>query len=82
MHKTLYSREGQLIAQAIIDMRTKADLTQRDLAERLGRHHSVVAAIELGQRRVDLAEFYAICRACEVSPSRTASGLMKAFEAE
>ena len=49
-------------------MRKAAGLTQRELARRLGREPSFVARIEQGERRVDLVEFYWICRACKADP--------------
>lgn len=45
-------------------MRTEAGLTQRELAERLGREQSFVGRIETRQRRVDLVEFCWIARCC------------------
>ena len=43
-------------------------LTQRQLAEALGREQNLGGRIETGQRRVDLVEFVWICRACGVKP--------------
>lgn len=42
-------------------------LTMRELATRLDRPHTVVAKIESGERRVDLAELEAICDALGIS---------------
>lgn len=47
-------------------LREEAELTQRDLGERLKRPQSWVYNCETGNRRVDLAEFCDWCRACEV----------------
>jgi len=80
MEKTIFSKHGQIISQALVKIRNNAGLTQRDLAKKLGRAHSFVAHCELGERRVDLAEFYWICKACETSPAGEAYTLMKAFE--
>ena len=79
MKKTIHSEHAKIIAEKLVSIRKKAKLTQRDLAKRLKREHSFVAHCELGERRVDLAEFYWICKACEVSPHKAASDLMKAF---
>jgi len=79
MKKTLHSEHSEIIAQSLIKIRNKAGLTQRDVAERLGRGHSVVAQYEIGERRVDLAEFYWICLACDALPHTEASKLMKEF---
>ena len=79
MEKTLHSEHGKIIAQKLVDIRKRAKLSQRELASRLGREHSFVAHYELGERRVDLAEFYWICKACGASADQEASALMKAF---
>ncbi len=79
MKKTIHSECGKIIAQTLVNIRKQAGLTQRELAHKLGREHSFVAHCELGERRVDLAEFYWICSACEVSSHKEASNLMKAF---
>jgi transcriptional regulator with XRE-family HTH domain len=50
------------------NMRQAAGMTQRDLAQRLGREQNFVARVEQGQRRVDLVEFVWICRACGGEP--------------
>lgn len=42
---------------AIADARTKAGLSQAQLAKRLNRSQSYVAKIELGQRSVEVREF-------------------------
>jgi transcriptional regulator with XRE-family HTH domain len=47
----------------LVEARTRAGLTQRELAVRLKRPPSFVAKIEIGERRLDLIEFIAIARA-------------------
>ncbi len=44
-------------------MRQEADLTQADLAARLGRPQTFVSKYELGERRLDLPQLRQICRA-------------------
>ena len=60
-------------------MRTEAGMTQRYLAEKLGREHSFVGQIELGDRRVDGVEFFWICRALGEDPAQVATELMEEF---
>lgn len=79
MKKTIHSRHSKIISQKLVEIRNKAGLTQRALAKKLGRAHSFVAYCELGERRVDLAEFFWICKACGASPEKETSALMKAF---
>jgi len=40
----------------------------RNLAERLDITHSIVAKIELGDRKIDFIEFIEFCSALEVDP--------------
>ena len=80
MKKTIHSPHGKVISQKLVELRNKAGLTQRALAIKLDREHSFVAHYELGERRVDLAEFYWICKACGASPHKEASVLMNAFD--
>lgn len=80
MKKTINSKHGKIISQRLVEIRTKAGLTQRALAKKLNREPSLVAHYELGQRRIDLAEFYWICKACGAIAHKEASDLMKAFD--
>lgn len=57
-------------------MRKTAGLTQRQLADKLEREHSFVARLELGERRLDMMEFFWICKACGVQPEISARQLM------
>ena len=81
MKKTIHSPHGEVISQKLVELRNKAGLTQRELAKKLDKRHSFVAHCELGERRVDLAEFYWICKACDASPQKEASALISAFDA-
>ena len=49
------------------------------LAAKLEREHSFVSRIELGDRRVDVVEFFWICRACGKNPATVAPALMREF---
>lgn len=80
MEKTIYSEQSVLLRKILISLREKAKLSQRALAQRIGREHSFVARIELGERRLDVVEFWWYCRACEVRPEKVATALMKDFE--
>lgn len=43
----------------LIEARTRAGVTQVELAARLGRHQPFISFVERGERRVDVIEFYA-----------------------
>jgi transcriptional regulator with XRE-family HTH domain len=49
-------------------LRENAGLTQRDLAKKLRVTHVWVHKSEIGERRVDVAEFMDWCLACGVDP--------------
>ena len=49
-------------------LRDEAGLTQRELGKRLKKPQSWVYNCETGNRRVDVAEFIAWARACNVDP--------------
>jgi hypothetical protein len=49
-------------------LRGEARLTQRDLGKRLKKPQSWIYNCETGNRRVDVTEFVAWARACELDP--------------
>jgi len=66
MQKTIYTQQHQRLCELLIEARKKADLTQAEVAERLGRPQSFVAKYEGGERRLDVVEFLAVARAIGV----------------
>ena len=56
-------------------MRESADLTQRDLAKKLRTSQPWVHKSEIGERRVDIAEFMDWCLACGVDPTQAFADL-------
>jgi len=80
MQKTIFSKHGTVISQRLVELRHNAGLTQRELAKKLKKVHSFIGNYELGERRIDIAEFYWICKACNADPKKEASKLMDAFD--
>ncbi|MBI4575636.1 MAG: helix-turn-helix transcriptional regulator [Planctomycetes bacterium] len=76
-HTPLYDEFRRRLAE----LRRSAGLTQRALAARLGREHSFVARLELGERRLDVVEFYWLCGAVGVDPVKEAGRAMEAMRA-
>ena len=76
MNKTIYSRQGQCLRETIVELRRQAGLTQRQLAAKLKREHNLIGRLEVGERRLDVVEFYWICKACGVKPETVARKLM------
>lgn len=67
--KALRSTTARAVAAVIAAARKEAGLTQRDLASRLKRPHSVVGMIESNQRQVNMPEFIAIAEAVGADPA-------------
>ena len=65
------------VVKAVILMREEAGLTQRELAERIGREQSFVGRIETRERRIDLVEFVWICRCCGVDSEKELAKVTK-----
>lgn len=65
---TLHSGDYRQFLLAVRSMRTEAGLSQAALAKQLGKPPSYVAKSELGERRLDVLEMLAWCRACRADP--------------
>lgn len=61
------NREEAVLARLLRDFRNEAGLRQADVAERLGRPQSFVSKYESGERRLDVLDLLAVCRALDVS---------------
>jgi transcriptional regulator with XRE-family HTH domain len=70
MQKTIYTQQHKRLCELLIEARKKADLTQAEVAERLGRPQSFVAKYEGGERRLDVVEFLAVAQVIGVEPSK------------
>lgn len=66
MPKSVFTDAYKTFLDVLIQARKDADVTQAELAERLGKPQPWVSNIERGIRRVDVIEFIAICRALNV----------------
>jgi transcriptional regulator with XRE-family HTH domain len=58
-----------MVAQ-LVQARKDAGITQAELGRRLGQRQTWVSKVELGERRLDVAEWIEVCRAVGVDPSR------------
>ena len=81
MNKTIHSRQSECVHKTLIAVRKKAGLTQRQLAAKLERERSFVGRLELGERRVDMVEFFWLCQACGSDPAKEAAALMRRLNA-
>ena len=67
--KALGSATARAVAAVIAKARQERGLSQRDLASRLKRPHSVIGMIESNQRQVNIVEFIAIAEAVSADPT-------------
>lgn len=70
MAKTIFSAGQERLLRLLRTARESAGLTQVELAKKLNVPQSFVSKIENGERRVDLVELHAICKALGVSLSK------------
>lgn len=77
MPKTVFSGAHQHLVDLLVAARRKANLTQTDLAELIGKDQKFISLIERGQRRVDVLEFYVIAKAMGLDPLRMYGQLIK-----
>lgn len=61
--KPLRSTGHRALRELLVAARRKAELTQVDVAKRLGKPQSFVAKYEGGERRLDVIEFLAVASA-------------------
>jgi transcriptional regulator with XRE-family HTH domain len=52
----------------LVQARKDAGITQAELGRRLGQRQTWVSKVELGERRLDVAEWVEVCRAVGVDP--------------
>ncbi len=68
--KSLRSIEHQKLIALLTSARTKAGMTQQQLADRLGKPQSFVAKYEGGERRIDVVELVVIAKVLNLDPAR------------
>jgi transcriptional regulator with XRE-family HTH domain len=66
--KSLRSKWHRAVVTVLAASRRDANMTQEDLALRLGWHRTRIAKIESGERRIDVPEFINIANALNISP--------------
>jgi transcriptional regulator with XRE-family HTH domain len=76
MPKAQHAASYRPVPGLLRELREGAALTQRDLGARLRRPQSWVYNCESANRRVDVAEFAAWCRACRVDPAKAFARLL------
>jgi transcriptional regulator with XRE-family HTH domain len=75
--KGLRSPAARAVATVLAEARKSKGLTQRDLAERVRRPHSVIGMIETEQRQVTVPEFITLAEALEKDPVELLRSVLK-----
>lgn len=65
--------------EAIKSVRISHDISQRELARRLGKPPSFVNKIELLERRLDILEFIAVAHALDADPTELLGKVLSAI---
>ena len=79
MEKSIHSPEYNCVCRKLTEMREEAGLTQKQLADMLNREQSFIWRIEHGERRLDLVEFFWVCRALGYNARDVYRGLVDDF---
>ena len=74
--KTLRSRRHRALCAALVSARKTARLSQDELASRLKTSQTVIARIEIGERRIDVIEFIDLAKALRLDPRTILTELM------
>ncbi len=67
MQKSLFSKQHRSLVALLREVRQQANLTQVDIAQRLQATQSFVSKCERGERRLDVLELRAWCKALDMS---------------
>lgn len=70
--------DHRAVVAALTALRVSAGLTQRALATTMGMDHTIVAKIEMGQRRVTVVDLMDWCRAVGADPAAVVQKLADA----
>lgn len=79
MPRVWVTSHTDLVVQTLVAVRRERGLSQRDLADRLGKPRSFVSKFETKERRLDVLEFIAIARALDASPEALFSSVLTAL---
>lgn len=60
----------QRLQEALKELRKSLSVTQKELADLLGKPQSFVSKYESGERNIDVIEFVDICQALNLDPTK------------
>lgn len=80
MTKSTHTPEYQRLVELLVETRRAAQLTQQQVADRLGKPQSYVAKVEGAERRIDVLEFAALVKAMGDNPTTLLDRLLSELE--
>ncbi len=78
--KAQHNLKYRILPTFLREMREQAELTQRQLGQRLNKPQSYIYNCETANRRVDITEFILWCNACGINPKTVFNKLLKELE--
>lgn len=69
MTKSIFTDNYQLFLKRLISIRKNANITQQELAKKLGKPQSFVSKYENAERRIDIIEAIEILNALNFDPN-------------
>ncbi len=80
MTRSTHTPEYQRLVNLLVETRRAAQLTQQQVADRLGKPQSYVAKVEGAERRIDVLEFAALVKAMGSNPKELLDRLLSELE--
>lgn len=80
MKKSVGSPEQEVLQGLLRQMRARAGLTQKELADRLNTLQTIVSNFETGERRLDILELRQVCDALGIGLNEFVSQLNDALK--
>lgn len=75
MPDLLRTRRYEALRRLLKQSRNKLDLSQADVAVRIGRPQTYISDIETGVRRIDVIEFLRLAEILEIDPAKTIASI-------
>lgn len=79
MKKSISSNDYNIFLSQLVQFRADAGFTQAKLAEAIGETQSTISKMERAERRIDVIELFAICKAIGVNPTEFITALTEAI---
>jgi len=81
VEKSIFTPYGPILSKRLRELRKAARLTQRQLAKKWGVEQAIIVRLEQGQRRLDVIEFYLLCKVLRIDPIKVSAQLFRQCQA-